>query len=189
MNRSAKVTSVEAIRAFQTALRRYQEVIQEICESLGLETHRAQEWIDHDRARYWPNAWRTAENKLVAAQSDLQLAKMSAMRDEHKSCIDEKKAVDRAKSRQDLCEAKIRQVKHWRIKMRHQSEEFRGKLSKLKHYADVDIPRALAAMDRMLRALEKYTDSKTRPATTTRLSLTETLDKDTANNDKTVDDV
>ncbi len=173
MNRRAQVTSVDALREFQTELRRFQEVVQSICEALGLETHRAQEWIESDRARYWPHAWRLAENRLVAAQSDLQLAKMAAMRDEHKSCIDEKKAVDCAKQRQDLCESKIRQVKHWRIKMRHQTEEFHGKLARLQHYADVDIPRALAALDRILRALDKYTETHMRASSIGRVVLAE----------------
>lgn len=161
MNRNAKVTSVDAIRDFQQRLRRYQEVVEEICESLGVETHRACDWIEHDRTKYWPNQWRKAENAVVAARNDLELAKLAAMQNENKSCIDEKKAVDRAVDRQSLCEDKMRLVKHWRSVMRHQAEEFRGKLARLRHYCDVDIPRALAAIDRILRALDKYTESRT----------------------------
>lgn len=166
MNRRAQVTSIDALREFQAELRRYQEVVQSICESLGLETQRAQDWIESDRTRYWPNARRLAENRLLAAQNDLQLAKMAATSGEHKSCIDEKKAVERARQRQELCDEKLRQIKQWRIKMRHQSEEFRGKLSRLQQYAEVDIPRALAALDHILRALDKYTDTRASAAAT-----------------------
>lgn len=171
MSRSAKVTSIDAIREFQNALRRYQEALQDICEAWNLETHKAHDWIEQDRARYWPHAWKHAENRLVAAQNDLQLAKLAAMQNEHKSCIDEQKAVERATARQRQCEEKMRLLKHWRSRMRHETEEFRGKLARLRQYNEVDIPRALAGLDRVLQALEKYTDKFSASARPGRLVL------------------
>jgi hypothetical protein len=173
MKPNAKVTSVDAIRDFQQRLRRYQEVVQEICESLGVETNRASDWIEHDRSQYWPNQWRRSENAVVAARNDLDLAKLAAMQNEHKSCIDEKKAVDHAVQRQRLCEDKMRLIKHWRTVMQHHTEEFRGKLSKLRRYCEVDLPRATASLDRILRSLDKYTESQSRSRSPGRITIHE----------------
>jgi hypothetical protein len=109
----------------------------------------------------------------VAAHNNLQLAKAAAMRDEHKSCIDEKKAVDRARQRQELCDEKIRLVKHWRIKLRHQTQEFHGKLARLRHQTEVDLPRALAVLDRILRALDKYSERQVAAAPPVRYEITD----------------
>ncbi len=171
MNRAAHITSLDAIREFRRELSRYEEAIREVVEMMGLEARRASDWIEHDRTRYWPAEVRRGEDKVVAARSDLELAKLAAMQNENKSCIDEKKAVDRAVDRLRLCEEKVKVVRGWRQKMRHQSEEFDGKLARLVHYLDVDLPRAIAALDRVIKAVEKYSETNRAPSPTGRITV------------------
>lgn len=174
MSRTAHITSLDAIRSFRQELLRYAEVVREILESLGIETRRAQNWIEHDRTRYWPRATRRAEDGVVAARSELQLAKMAALTNEHKSCVEEHKRVERAIRRQRLCEEKSKLVKQWRHAMQHQVDEFSGRMNKLVHYLETDIPRAIAALDRVIEAVEKYTETRaptSKPRSATRYEL------------------
>ena len=89
---------------------------------------------------------------------------MAAIEGQHKSCLDEKKAVERAVNRLRLCEEKVRVTKHWRNQMRYKSEEFSGKMARLQNYLDNDLPRAQAAIGRKIAALEKYSETNQSPA-------------------------
>ena len=160
MSRSAHISSLDAVRDFRQALCRYAEVVREILEGLGHETRRAQDWVEHDRTRFWPREARRAEEHLRGARTELQLAKMAAMANEHKSCVEEQKQVDRAKSRLQLCDEKMRRVKAWRHQMQHQVDEFSGRMNKLIHYLETDIPKALAALDNVIVAVEKYSETR-----------------------------
>ena len=163
MGQAANVTSLEAIREFQRELKRYEEAARSILENLSGQAHRAQNWIEHDRSRYWPREVIKSEDRVAEARADLQRAKMAALKDQHKACSDEKKAVERAVSRLRLCEEKVRVTKHWRNQMRHKSEEFSGKMARMQTYLDNDLPRAQAALERIITALEKYTESNKNP--------------------------
>ena len=173
MSHSAHVTSLEAIREFQRELKRYEIAMRGVLESLHGQAHRALDWIEHDQARYWPREVLRSQDKAAEARADLQRAQMTAVEGQHKSCVDERKAVQRAVARTRLCEDKVRQVKHWRNVMRHKSEEFTGKLARMKDYLDNDLPRAQAAIERVILALEKYTDTKQAPRERTRYEITD----------------
>ncbi len=88
---------------------------------------------------------------------------MAALEGQHKACLDEKKAVEQAVNRLRMCEEKVRVTRHWRDQMRHKSEEFSGKLARLQNYLDNDLPRAQAALGRVISALEKYTETNASP--------------------------
>lgn len=163
MGQAANVTSVGAIREFLRELKRYEASVRGILEQLSGQAHRAQDWIEHDRTRYWPRELMKSEDKVVEAKADLQRAKMAALKDQHKACDDEKKAVERAVARLRLCEEKVRITKHWRSQMRSKSEEFSGKMARMQTYLDNDLPRAKAALERIITALEKYTDTNKTP--------------------------
>ena len=173
MSPSAHVTSLEAIREFQRELKRYEIAMRGVLESMLGQTRRAQDWIEHDQSRYWPREVLRSQDRVAEARADLQRAQMAAVEGQHKSCLDERKAVERAVARTRLCEEKIRQVKHWRNVMRHKSEEFTGKLARMQDYLDNDLPRAQAAIERVILALEKYTDTKQSPRPRTRYEITD----------------
>jgi hypothetical protein len=150
---------LDAIREFQRELVRYQEAVREVVESLGAEARRAGEWIEQDRVRYWPREVRKAEERVVTARAELERSKMAAMSHEHKSCLDEKKLVEAAIAQLRRCEQKVREAREWNHKVRHATQVFSGKIARLVHYLDVDLPQALAALDRILRALEQYSET------------------------------
>lgn len=158
MKKAANVKSLDALRAFRMELKRYLEATIGALESLKVESNKAMNWIEQDRVRYWPNAAKRASDELVEARNALLRCKMAAMEGQSKSCVDEKKAVERLKARQRHCEKQVKVTRSWRHKMRHATEEFDGKAARLSHYVENDLPKAIAAMDRMIASLEKYAE-------------------------------
>jgi hypothetical protein len=156
MPRTADVRSLEAMRQFLRELRRYRQSLQQVLEGLQVQSHKAVDWVEHDRARHWPLAAKRAEDRLAAARNQLLRCKTAALEGQRKSCSDEKQAVERAVSRLRHCQAQVKSVRHWRQKLRQRTDEFSGKLARLAHYVEEDLPQAIAALERMLGALEKY---------------------------------
>ena len=156
MQPSAHVKSIESLRHFRQVLKNYQDALQHSLESLSLESHKAMNWIEHDRARYWPRAAKEANDRLAEARNDLLRCKMAAMEGQRKSCQEEKDAVTFWVRRQRHCESQVKVVRQWRQRMRQESDEFGTKLARLSHYVENDLPKAIASLDRMIAALEKY---------------------------------
>lgn len=160
MDPKAHVTSIDAVHQFRAELRRYEEKVRDTLDQMLKEAQRAVDWVESDRGRYWPSEMRKAENRLASARSDLERAKLAKRSNESKDCYDEQLFVDRAKSRLRLSEDKIRVVRHWRHLLRQNADELEGKLARLTQYLEVDLPKALASLDRMTRALDKYAEMR-----------------------------
>ncbi len=156
MSGQANITSTDAVRHFKLAAQKFELSVRDALIQLQLEVRRAVDWIENDRARYWPREVRRASDSVSEAKIALQRCELSISGDDRKSCSDEKKALEAAKRRLELAEQKVRAVRHWRLKIKHEAEEFDVQAAKMSQYLDGDWPRTLAALDRMAKALEKY---------------------------------
>ncbi len=165
MNGSAHVTSLQALREFRVALKRYELSIRSALESLGVEVQRASDWVSHDRPRYWLWQGRRAEERVAAARTELELCKLASLKNEKRDCLQEKKNLERATARLRHCEERLKASRQWQHQMDHHAEESQGKIARLTHYLDHDIPLALAALDRKITALEKYAEPAAVPRT------------------------
>lgn len=156
MDRSANVTSLDALRDLRSALVQFGSDANDAVIMLILEARKATQWLLHDRALYWPEQVRRAQEWVVHARNDLDRCQLRYGSEDAPSCFDQKKVLEKAKRRLRVCEEKVRAVKKWSIAVRHELEEFEGELSKLTGWVETDLPRAVAALERMMRALDKY---------------------------------
>ncbi len=153
---AANVQSIESLREFRLALLDFQHEVRDALTTLSLELRRAMDWIEQDRARYWPAAVQRASDRLVEARSDLERCETTTRPEDRPSCMVQRKAWERAKARLRLCEEKVKVVRHWRITLQHEARQFEGRLATMLDQADMELPRALAALERMLESLERY---------------------------------
>ena len=114
MARSAKVTSIDAVQRFAGMLRLFQEEASAALENLGVEVQRATDWVQNDRKNYWSTQARRAYETFGAAKADLQRKQVYHRIGDHQpSCIEEKRALERAKRRERVAREKIETVRHW----------------------------------------------------------------------------
>ena len=139
------------------SMRRFESGAREAIEMLVLEVRRAIDWIEEDRRRYWPALVRRAEEKLVEARSALERCQLTYGSEEAPSCHEQKKAFERARRRLRRCEEKVKLTQRWIRTVRQEVSDFEGQVAQLTNFLDSDVPRAVAALERMLAALEKYT--------------------------------
>ncbi len=157
MTAPAHITSIDAVRQFKLALETFQVEAGEALTQLLLEMRRGLDWIEQDRARYWPREMQLASDALIQARNDLERCEMTLRPEDKRSCYEQKMAVEHAKRRLRLAEDKIRAVRRWRLAARREADDFHGKLAKLASSLDMDVPRALAALERIAAALDRYT--------------------------------
>lgn len=159
MDRSANVRSVEALKQLRTALLIFEGSARDAVTSLVLEVRKAVDWLETDRAQYWPEQYRKASEALVEARSELDRRQLTYGSEEPPSCIEQKKALERAKRRVRLCEQKMKAVKHWIRAVRDELDEFEGQVARVNECLDTDVPRGVANLERMVVALEKYLET------------------------------
>jgi hypothetical protein len=119
---------------------------------------RAVDWVEHDRARYWPREAQRASDAVLIAKNDLERCEAALRVEDKRSCYEQKIALEKAKRRLRLAEEKTRAVRRWRVAVHREADRFQGRMAKLANYLETELPRAVAALERMIAALDKYTE-------------------------------
>lgn len=157
MSPSARVTSIGVLQTMASALQRFRGESASAADDLDIELRRALEWIHHDRKDYWNLELRRSEEGVTQAKLQLQQAKMSRRMVGHEpSCIDEQRALERAKRRFETAQEKVKAVKHWEHVIDRAVDEFQAARTQFVTWLDTDVVKAVAALDRMSEALESY---------------------------------
>lgn len=175
MTTAAKVTSTDVVRLFKVALQDYEEQVRDTLAQLELDLRRGIDWIEQDRTRYWTHAVRAASDAMGEARRALERAELSIRPEDKRSCYEHKLAFEQAKARLRLAEQKVRAVRKWRVTVHQEADAFLGQLGRLGNFLDTDVQRALATLERLAQALDKYTEAAApRPAENTTSGSSET---------------
>src|SRR5664279_4214184 len=111
MGRSARVTSIGVLQTTAGALQRFRGESAGALDDLDIEVRRVLEWIHHDREEYWAQELRRSYEGASQARLQLQQARMSRQIAGHEpACVDEKRAMERAKRRLETAEQKVQAV-------------------------------------------------------------------------------
>lgn len=161
MDQSANVRSVEAISRLRSGLLAFQADARDGVTQLVLEVRRAVDWLENDRVRYWAEQYRRASEALAEARNELERRQLTYGSEEAPSCFEQKKAVELAKRRLRVCEEKRKAVQRWIRTVHSEMHEFEGQVARLNEVTDMDLPRSVAALERMLVALDKYIQAST----------------------------
>lgn len=157
MSRAARVISIDVLERMVAALRVFEEEAAKALTDLDMEVRRAEQWVGEEQRDFWRNQVRRGEDKVAEARITLERARMfTTLPGERRSCVDEKKALDRAKRRLELSHEKVEAVRRWTYLLDRELLEYRGFVAQLASWLQVDLPRAVAALRRMQQALERY---------------------------------
>jgi len=157
MPRFARVTSIDALQAMSAALECFHADASNALDELGMQIRRALQWINHDCRDYWAQEVRRGFERVAEARVQLQQALTFRRVGEHQpSCVDEKKALEKAKRRLQTAQSKVQAIRHWAVVIERAVNEYRGSRAGLVNWLDADLPQAVAALKRMREALESY---------------------------------
>jgi len=169
MAERARVHAIEAVSGFRPALVQFVEECRAALVSAEADAGRTASRIQSVQHPYWKKQIRVRTDELNRARSELVMKQAMNDPDEARSTVEERKAVEKAKRRVAEAEEKVRACKHWVRVLNKEQSKFRSEVAALKRVLDMDMPRAIAELDRMALALEEYTKlGKAKPVSKSR---------------------
>lgn len=156
MSDLAHVDSIQAIRDFRAALAKFSDRAGQALDQADLDMRRVLQWLQHDQMSHWRNQVRRGHEMVAKARAELERRQMIRVADFRPSCIDEKKALQRAKLLVEEAERKIEIVRHWSRVVQQETSEYEGRIGQMRAQLDAEVPRALALLGRIVDSLESY---------------------------------
>jgi hypothetical protein len=161
MSGSARVTSIDALPLLAAALQKFRSEGAGAADDVANEVLRALEWIHHDRKDYWATELRRGEESLTQARVQLQQAMaVRKVGDRSPSCVDEKRAVERAKRRVETARRKLDAVRRWTFALERAADDFRRSQMQFTSWIDIDVSRAVATLNKLSESLVTYISMK-----------------------------
>lgn len=157
MQSQAEVKSLDTLAFVKAALASFGHDSGQGISEVELQAQRVVDWICVDQAAYWKAEVRRAADGVNQAMKDLQNCRTyKKVGNSEPACMEEKKALEKAKQRLARAEQKAEAVRRWTPVVRQQVQETGVRLTRFREVIDIDCPRAMARLERMLQALDLY---------------------------------
>jgi hypothetical protein len=157
MSTQADVKSIDTLAFIKAALATFGHDSAQALGEVEIQSQRIVDWICVEQAAFWKTEVRKAADGVNQAQKDLEHCRTyKKVGDNQPACVEEKKALEKARQRLDRAEQKQEAVRRWTPVVRQQSQEAGVRLTRFREVIDLDCPKALARLERMLRALDAY---------------------------------
>lgn len=166
MSTQADVKSIDTLAYVKAALASYAHETGQALAEVELEGRRAVDYITVDRAAYWKAEVRRCNDLVNQAIKDLEHCRaFKKVGDNQPSCIEEKKNLEKARAKLANAEQKAEAVRRWTPVVLQQFRETCVRLVHFREVIDVDCPKAIARIERMLKSLDAYREvSSPRPS-------------------------
>ncbi len=152
----ANVRSLDSVQRFRPKVAQFEEDLAAALTTLRVEINRTLQWIDHDCPQYWQNQVRTGFDRVAEARTQLTRKSMITVAGHRSECIDEKKALAKAKQNLELAQQKVQACRQWSIKAHHAADEYTARVGRVEQTVGKGLPRIKMMLDRMIAALEDY---------------------------------
>ncbi|RMG39238.1 MAG: hypothetical protein D6725_05555 [Planctomycetota bacterium] len=156
MSESANVRSIDALERLRAALLKVQGALTATLEEIDAQCRHFLHWLEQECPGYWRMEIRKGFDRVAEARVALERCRMKRVAGHRPSCIEERKALERARQRLEFSRQQLERVRRWYIAARHEADEFHGRLAVLRQAVEFDVPQATAVLERMLTALEEY---------------------------------
>ena len=160
MSTQAVVKSIDTLALVKAALAAFGHETGQSLAEVEMQAQRAVDWICIDQAAYWKTEVRRAADGVNQAIKDLHSCRTyKKVGNNEPACNEEKKALEKAKKRLARAEAKAEAVRRWTPVVRQQFQETGVRMTRFREVIDIDCPKALARLERMLRSLDHYSNT------------------------------
>ena len=157
MAEQVDVRSIDTLAFVKVALVAFAHEAGQAISEMELQGQRGIDWVTVERAAYWKAEIRRRSDAVNQAMKDLEHCRtFKKVGDNTPSCVEEKKARAKARRKLEVAEEKAQLVRRWTPVVLQQFRETCVRLTRFREVIDLDCPRAMAELERMLRALDAY---------------------------------
>lgn len=157
MAEGARVDSIEVLRRFRAALWKFAESANLALGDAESELQRTLVWLETEQQTYWTHQVRNRSEAVTAAKDKVrqkQLFKDATGREQ--SAVDEQKALAVAQRRLAEAQQKLENTRKWARRLQRELHNYKGGVQPLATFVAVDIPAAVATLDKLSGALNRY---------------------------------
>jgi hypothetical protein len=153
----ANVDSFEALREFRAAVATFAGEARDALSTYDVELRRTLDWILEIQPEEWKLEIRRSEDAIQQAKIDLARCRIQKLPNGGEpSCMEEKKALQKAKYRLEHAENKLVATRKWGQTFNRESTQYTSHATQLGDLFDSEMPKAISMLDRLLVALEAY---------------------------------
>ena len=159
MEKVARVGSLDVFRQLRAALIKFAETANTAMGDAESEMQRLQMWVENEQSSYWQSQLRKRQAALVKAKEALRQKQLfKDFTGARQSYVDEEKAVAVAMRQVQEAEQKQVNVKRWTRQLEKEINLYKGSVQRFSTSVYVDVPGAVAKLDRMAATLQGYLD-------------------------------
>lgn len=155
MGESARVSSVEALRAFRPALVKFGEEARTAVGASEAAARRTLDWLAREQGPAWTREIRKREEEINSLRSEAY-RKSAGPGASPRPPADLEMRLQKAKRRLSFARQKVDEVRRWGKQLERALEEYRGGVSALGEFVRGELSTACARLDTMGDALEQY---------------------------------
>jgi hypothetical protein len=156
MNQAARVTSVDAVKEFQSALTGFCEEAREALGAVDMEARRVLEWVQHDQLNHWRRQVLSRQEELAQAKADLFRRQLARISGQDPDCIEQKEAFWVAQRRVEEAEDKVEKCRMWGRLLLRALEEYQAPSHQLAALVEGQPPRSVTFLDQVIASLDAY---------------------------------
>ena len=157
---SARVGRIDDIRVFREALGSFIEDARNALIAVDMENRRITDWVKNTQKFHWINEVKRRREKMNEIRSELHRKKLSGAGD-----TEAKEATRIAKMKLLEAEQKVEIVKKWEPQLDHAISEYLSHSRPLGDMLTGELEHAMAMLERMAEALDKYLATAPPPGT------------------------
>ena len=162
MAEGARIHSVDAIRRFRATLIKYAETGNTALTSADGDIDRVMGWLERDQTMYWAGQVRKRHELVVRCEDAVRQKRLFKGADGGvQSVVDEMKALQVAKRKEEDAVQKVATVKKAIMVLRKEGQLYKGKVMRLATTMGSDLPKAVHRLDRMVEQVEAYLQIQT----------------------------
>lgn len=161
MSQSAKVSSLDALKALHAALARYGPDAQEALGAAEMEIRRVFDFL-HTQLKYWQRQVERRQEDVNRARADLAYAR-AIRQGERSGYVEQEIALRKAQARLREAEEKVVVTKRWLLHLPQAINEYEGPARRLAGLLDSDYKQGLAVLADKIAILEAYTAVQAAP--------------------------
>jgi hypothetical protein len=156
MSQSARVGSIDALKALHAALARFGPDAQEALGAAEIEIHRVFDYL-HEQLKHWQRQVEKRREEVNRARVDLTHAR-SVRQGERSGYAEQEIALRKAQALLREAEEKVVVVKRWLLHLPQAVSEYEGPARRLAGLLDADHKRGIALLENKIATLEAYAE-------------------------------
>jgi chromosome segregation ATPase len=155
MAEQAKVTSIDALESFRSAMIVFLTDARRSLDEVGDAVRRTKQWLENDQRAKWESEIRRRNKILSEAQQELFGSRISNLKT---ASAQKEEAVRKARRAVAEAEEKLRNVKKWNKNYDSIVEPMIKQLEGLRGYLDHDMIKSLSYLVQAQKTLEGYSE-------------------------------